>query len=105
MSIIKKREKKRKRSFSLDISTIDYKLFIVLCFQAVHNFFKENLKFLVTDTIDGSDASSKCIRVRLNSGGSHNNGRNSRKRKDRRDKPFDSRGSDNWSEHVGKFLR
>ncbi|RVW13060.1 Multisubstrate pseudouridine synthase 7 [Vitis vinifera] len=72
---------------------------------AVHNFFKENLKFLVTDTIDGSDASSKCIRVRLNSGGSHNNGRNSRKRKDRRDKPFDSRGSDNWSEHVGKFLR
>ncbi|XP_034707285.1 multisubstrate pseudouridine synthase 7 isoform X2 [Vitis riparia] len=72
---------------------------------AVHNFFKENLKFLVTDTIDGPDTSSKCIRVRLNSGGSHNNGRNSRKRKDRRDKPFDSRGSDNWSEHVGKFLR
>ncbi|KAK9293195.1 hypothetical protein L1049_021184 [Liquidambar formosana] len=72
---------------------------------AVHNFFKEKLKFLVTDTLDGPDASSKCIRVRLNSGGHHNKGRNSKKRKDRDEKPFDSRGSENWSEHVGKFLR
>ncbi|KAA8544958.1 hypothetical protein F0562_019647 [Nyssa sinensis] len=31
----------------------------------VHNFFKENLKFLVTDTVDGPDASSKCIQVQI----------------------------------------
>ncbi|XP_057962932.1 multisubstrate pseudouridine synthase 7 isoform X2 [Malania oleifera] len=72
---------------------------------AIHNFFKEKFKFLVTDTIDGPDASSKCIRVRLNSKGQCNNGRNSKKRKDRRDKPFDSRGSDHWPEDLGKFLR
>ena len=73
-------------------------------FQAVHNFFKEKLKFLVTDTIDGPDATSKCIRVRLNGGKSH--GRHSfKKRKDRDDKPYDGRGSDNWPEHLGKYLR
>ncbi|XP_048235924.1 multisubstrate pseudouridine synthase 7 isoform X2 [Ricinus communis] len=73
---------------------------------ATHNFFKEKLKFLVTDTVDGPDASSKCIRVRLNSRGNINEGnRNSKKRKDRNDKPFDSRGSDHWPEHLGKFLR
>ncbi|KAJ0014755.1 hypothetical protein Pint_20536 [Pistacia integerrima] len=72
---------------------------------AIHNFFKENFKFLVTDTIDGPDASSKCIRVRLNSGGNNGSGRNSKKRKERGDNPFDSRGSENWPEHQGKFLR
>ncbi|XVE62830.1 hypothetical protein DITRI_Ditri06bG0151600 [Diplodiscus trichospermus] len=71
---------------------------------AVHNFFKENLRFLVTDTVDGPDSSSKCIRVRLNSG-NNNKGRNSRKRKERADKPYDSRGSSHWPEHLGKFLR
>ncbi|KZV54416.1 pseudouridylate synthase 7 [Dorcoceras hygrometricum] len=35
---------------------------------AVHNFFKEKLKFLVSDTIDGPDSSTKCIRLRLDSG-------------------------------------
>ncbi|XP_060966434.1 multisubstrate pseudouridine synthase 7 [Cannabis sativa] len=69
---------------------------------AMHNFFKKNFKFLVTDTIDGPDVSSKCIRVRLDSGG---HGKNSRKRKDRGGKPFDSRGSDDWQENIGKFLR
>ncbi|KAG6773358.1 hypothetical protein POTOM_020629 [Populus tomentosa] len=72
---------------------------------AVHNFFKQNFKFLVTDTTDGPDASSKCIRVRLDSGGHKNNGRNSKKRKERGEKPFDSRGSSNWPEPLGKFLR
>ncbi|GMG99613.1 hypothetical protein Nepgr_001453 [Nepenthes gracilis] len=72
---------------------------------AVHNFFKEKLKFLVTDTVDGPEASSKCIRVRLDSGGNQNKGRSSRKRKDRGHKPFDSRGSDDWLENRGKFLR
>ncbi|WCJ43912.1 hypothetical protein M5689_024619 [Euphorbia peplus] len=69
---------------------------------AVHNFFKENFKFLVTDTVDGPDASSKCIRVRFNSGAT-----NSKKRKDRghNHTPFDSRGSDNWPDHLPKFLR
>ncbi|KAL5712506.1 tRNA pseudouridine(13) synthase [Ranunculus cassubicifolius] len=68
----------------------------------VHNFFKEKFKFLVTDTVDGPDSSSKCIRVRLNAG--NEKGR-SKKRKDRGGKPFDSRGSDDWPENVGKFLR
>ncbi|KAE8653624.1 hypothetical protein Csa_007328 [Cucumis sativus] len=71
---------------------------------AVHNFFKK-FKFLVTDTIDGPDSSSKCVRVRVDSGAQNNRGRFSKKRKERGDKPFDSRGSDNWPEHVGKFLR
>ncbi|KAH7543682.1 hypothetical protein FEM48_Zijuj02G0211100 [Ziziphus jujuba var. spinosa] len=73
--------------------------------KAIHNFFKENFKFLVTDTVDGPDASSKCIRVRLNSGGWSNRGRNSKKRKERGDKPFDSRGSEDWQGKAGKFLR
>ncbi|XP_059435871.1 multisubstrate pseudouridine synthase 7 [Corylus avellana] len=72
---------------------------------AMHNFFKQNFKFLVTDVVDGPDASSKCIRVRLNNGGHNNKGKNSKKRKERGDKPFDSRGSENWPENVGKFLR
>ncbi|KAL4377583.1 hypothetical protein GQ457_02G034650 [Hibiscus cannabinus] len=70
---------------------------------AMHNFFKENLRFLVTDTVDGPDSSSKCIRVRLNSG-NNNRGGNYKKRK-RGDKPYDSRGSSHWPEHLGKFLR
>ncbi|CAM8928097.1 unnamed protein product [Rhodiola kirilowii] len=71
---------------------------------AVHNFFKEKMKFLVTDTVDGPDESSKCIRVRVNSG-RQGNGRGSRKRKDRSGKPFDSRGSEDWRGSNGKFLR
>lgn len=70
----------------------------------IHNYFKENFKFLVTDTVDGPDASTKCIRVRLHSGGEAR-GRNSKKRKGQGDKPFDSRGSSSWPEDVGKFLR
>ncbi|KAF5207791.1 Sulfate transporter [Thalictrum thalictroides] len=70
---------------------------------AIHNFFKEKLKFLVTDTVDGPDTTSKCIRVRLNSG--HEKGKNSKKRKERGSKPFDSRGTDDWPENVGKYLR
>lgn len=73
-------------------------------FQAIHNYFKEKFKFLVTDTIDGPDASTKCIRVRVSSGG-QSKGKMSKKRKERGDKPFDSRGSSSWPEHVGKFLR
>ncbi|KAL1211648.1 hypothetical protein V5N11_023649 [Cardamine amara subsp. amara] len=72
---------------------------------AIHNFVKENFKFLVTDTVDGPDATSKCIRVRVNSGANNNRDKRSRKRKERGDKPFDSRGSEHWPEHVGKFLR
>ncbi|KAK4787053.1 hypothetical protein SAY86_010886 [Trapa natans] len=71
---------------------------------AIHHYFKENFKFLVTDTVDGPDASTKCIRVRINSGGGAS-ARNSKKRKERGDKPFDSRGSSSWPEDVGKFLR
>ncbi|XP_074328781.1 multisubstrate pseudouridine synthase 7-like [Apium graveolens] len=72
---------------------------------AMHNFFKENVKFLVTDTVDGPDAASKCIRVRLNSGGNTGRGKNSKKRKERNEKSYDSRGSKNWPEHLGKFIK
>ncbi|CAO2837057.1 unnamed protein product [Amaranthus hypochondriacus] len=71
---------------------------------AVHNFFKEKLKFLVTDTIDGPQDSSKCIRVWHKSAGNQKR-RNCRKRKDRFDKPFDKRDSHDWGDHLGKFLR
>ncbi|CAJ1961042.1 unnamed protein product [Sphenostylis stenocarpa] len=73
--------------------------------KEMHNFFKENFKFLVTDVVDGPDASSKCIRVRLNSAEANSKGKNSKKRKERGDKPFDSRGSENWPENIGKFVR
>ncbi|KAL6494499.1 hypothetical protein OROGR_031299 [Orobanche gracilis] len=73
---------------------------------AIHHFFKERLTFLVTDTVDGPDSLSKCVRVRLNSGSNNGRGRiPSRKRKDRGDKSYDSRGSDSWPTHTGKFLR
>ncbi|VFQ70338.1 unnamed protein product [Cuscuta campestris] len=71
----------------------------------IHNFIKEKMRFLVTDTVDGPDNSSKCIRVRLNVGGNSGRGKNSRKRKDRGEKPYDSRGSDHWPQELGKFLR
>ena len=71
----------------------------------MHNFFKENFKFLVTDTVDGPAASSKSIRVWLKSGNNSGRDRNSKKRKDRGYKPYDNRGSDSWPEHLGKFLR
>ncbi|XP_072952200.1 multisubstrate pseudouridine synthase 7 [Typha angustifolia] len=73
----------------------------------VHNFFKKNFKFLVTDTVEGSDGKEKCIRVRLAGGGN----KRGKKRKGmvssdlKDDRPFDSRGSDNWPVHLGKFLR
>lgn len=71
----------------------------------MHNFVKEHFTFLVTDTVDGPDTSSKCIRVWFNAGGNNGKGQNSRKRKDRADKPYDNRGSDNWPDHLDKFLR
>ncbi|CAL9088163.1 unnamed protein product [Musa textilis] len=72
----------------------------------VHNFFKRNFKFLVTDTVEESEGSSKCIRVRFSSGKGGGMSKRGMKRKDTKDdKPFDSRGSKNWPEHIGKFLR
>ena len=68
----------------------------------MYNFSNKNFKFLVIDTIDGPDVSSKCIRVRLDSDG---HGKNSRKRKERGSKPFDSRGADDCQDNIGKFLR
>ncbi|XP_068634278.1 multisubstrate pseudouridine synthase 7 [Aristolochia californica] len=77
----------------------------------VHNFFKSNFKFLVTDTVDGLDSSTKCVRLRFSSGAQHGRGWNSRKRKDRESNgaskaaiSFDSRGSNDWPEGIGKFL-
>ncbi|PKA64964.1 tRNA pseudouridine13 synthase [Apostasia shenzhenica] len=75
----------------------------------VHYFFKTSFKFLVTDTVDGNEDSSKCIRVRFFSGEGAK-GRRGKKRKDMENsqrtehRPFDSRGADNWSEDR-KFLR
>jgi tRNA pseudouridine13 synthase len=74
----------------------------------VHDFFKRNFKFLVTNTVEHSDGIQKCIRVRLGPGPRGGRGRN-RKEMDgsgwRDDKPFDSRGSTSWPYHLGKFLR
>jgi tRNA pseudouridine13 synthase len=74
----------------------------------VHNFFKRNFKFLVTDTVEHTDGIQKCIRVRMVSGPSARRGRNRRDINDsgwRDDKPFDSRGSATWPYHLGKYLR
>ncbi|XP_052204944.1 multisubstrate pseudouridine synthase 7 [Diospyros lotus] len=72
---------------------------------AVHKFFKEHFKFLVTDTVDGPDPSSKCIRVWLDARWNGDRSRNIKKRKDRGHKPYDNRGSDDWPDHLDKFLR
>jgi hypothetical protein len=45
----------------------------------VHDFFKRNFKFLVTDTVEHSDGIQKCIRVRLGSGPRGGRGRNRRR--------------------------
>ncbi|XP_042392688.1 pseudouridylate synthase 7 homolog isoform X2 [Zingiber officinale] len=71
----------------------------------VHNFFKKNFKFLVTDTVEESGENSKYIRVRRCSGNGGGPSKRGMKRKDKDDKPFDSRGSKSWPEHLGKFLR
>ncbi|KAG6506089.1 hypothetical protein ZIOFF_031404 [Zingiber officinale] len=71
----------------------------------VHNFFKKNFKFLVTDTVEESGENSKYIRVRRRSGNGGGPSKRGMKRKDKDDKPFDSRGSKSWPEHLGKFLR
>jgi len=98
---------------------------------AVHNFFKANLCFLVTDTIEGTDPNAKCVRVRFyNRQEEHGRNRGcgrqgDKKRKNRGgrrdgnvkrgkydgslpgdlDQVFDSRGADEWPEDRGKFLR
>ncbi|KAH7661468.1 Pseudouridine synthase TruD protein [Dioscorea alata] len=75
----------------------------------VHNFFKRNFKFLVTDTVEEAD--TKCVRVRFCSGDGGAKNKRGKKRKEpggsgpKNERPFDSRGSDNWPEHLGKFLR
>ncbi|XP_037472825.1 pseudouridylate synthase 7 homolog [Triticum dicoccoides] len=91
----------------------------------VHNFFKKNFKFLVTDTVEHSDGVQKYIRVRVGSeagggrgrggggrgGGGRGGGGRGRKRKNMNgsdwgdDRPFDSRGSSSWPANAGKFLR
>ncbi|VAH09077.1 unnamed protein product [Triticum turgidum subsp. durum] len=91
----------------------------------VHNFFKRNFKFLVTDTVEHSDGVQKYIRVRVGSeagggrgrggggrgGGGRGGAGRGRKRKNMNgsdwgdDRPFDSRGSSSWPAHAGKFLR
>lgn len=82
-----------------------------LAVQDVHNFFKKNFNFLVTDTVEGSDGNERCIRVRFSLKEAGGGSRRGKKRKntghsDSNDgRPFDSRGSDSWPEHLGKFLR
>ncbi|XP_049932153.1 multisubstrate pseudouridine synthase 7 [Nymphaea colorata] len=79
---------------------------------AVHNFFKSNFKFLITDTVEGPDSLSKCVRVRFYASKQHGGGRNAKKRKMASSdsvegesfQPFDSRGAKNWPDNIGKFL-
>lgn len=99
---------------------------------ALHDFFKTNLNFLVTDTIEGTDSNAKCVRVRYypNKKGAHGRDRDCRGQGDKKrknwgskedrnskrgksdgslsgdfDQAFDSRGADGWPEDRGKFLR
>ncbi|MCO5550021.1 hypothetical protein L7F22_003498 [Adiantum nelumboides] len=86
---------------------------------AIHKFFKSRFSFLVTDTVDGPDSKSKCVRVRIldeKSGGGRNKGKRMRdlcgKNKGKRQKHdgchqgFDSRGADdNWPSQRGKYLQ
>eukprot|EP00250_Pteridium_aquilinum_P011521 c20125_g1_i1 orf=439-2703(-) len=85
----------------------------------VHSFVKSRLPFLVTDTVDGPDSKSKCVRVRVvddNCKGGRNNGKRMRGFKGSRDKKkrqkhengdqgFDSRGAEDWPSQHGKFLQ
>lgn len=85
----------------------------------VHNFFKGRLPFLVTDTVDGPDSKSKCVRVRFlseNATGGRNNGKRMREIRGNRGKSkrqkhdaggqgFDSRGADNWPSQHGKYVQ
>ncbi|KQK09991.1 pseudouridylate synthase 7 homolog isoform X2 [Brachypodium distachyon] len=82
----------------------------------VHDFFKRNFMFLVTDTVEHSDGVQRCIRVRLRPGPGRrrNAGETGVNRKGmgssgssgwRDDRPFDSRSSIAWPYHLGKFLR
>uniref|UniRef100_A0A0E0C8C4 TRUD domain-containing protein n=1 Tax=Oryza meridionalis TaxID=40149 RepID=A0A0E0C8C4_9ORYZ len=79
----------------------------------VHDFFKRNFEALLTDTVEHSDGIQRCIRVRLKPGrrerkdvdgrGRNRKGAGSSGWRD--DKPFDSRGSIIWPDHLGKFIR
>ncbi|CAN6462848.1 unnamed protein product [Victoria cruziana] len=79
---------------------------------AVHNFFKRNFNFLITDTIEGPDPLSKCVRVRFHASKQHGSAQNAKKRKMSNNdsnegesfQPFDSRGAKNWPDNIGKFL-
>ncbi|KAJ7515119.1 hypothetical protein O6H91_23G071800 [Diphasiastrum complanatum] len=86
----------------------------------VHNFFKSRLPHLITDTVDGPDNASKCIRVRFCTGKKNrgtrgrtdikdNNFHNKRQKQDVKGgaelQPFDGRGADNWPTHRPKFLQ
>ncbi|CAA6658521.1 unnamed protein product [Spirodela intermedia] len=77
----------------------------------VHNFFKKNMRSLITDVVEVTPGDAKCVRVRFSGGGRGDMGRSGKKRKamddkcSKEDKRFDSRGSKGWPEHLGKFLR
>lgn len=68
---------------------------------------------MLTDTVEHSDGIQRCIRVRLKPGrrerrdvdgrGRNRKGTGSSGWRD--DKPFDSRGSIIWPDHLGKFIR
>ncbi|KAH7298366.1 hypothetical protein KP509_25G039600 [Ceratopteris richardii] len=85
----------------------------------IHNFFKNRFSFLVTDTVDGPDSSSKCVRVRFWDrrcdgglkrkrlrGPSGNKNKSKHQKHDGDVEQFDSRGaSDDWPSQRGKFLQ
>uniref|UniRef100_A0A0E0JPB4 TRUD domain-containing protein n=1 Tax=Oryza punctata TaxID=4537 RepID=A0A0E0JPB4_ORYPU len=79
----------------------------------VHDFFKRNFESLLTDTVEHSDGIQRCIRVRLKQGrrewrdvdGRVRNRKGTGSSGWRDDRPFDSRGSIIWPDHLGKFIR
>lgn len=84
---------------------------------AIHNFFKGRLPFLVTDTIDGNDSKSKCVRVRVLTDDSSGRGSTLKRTRDSRGKwekhkrqkhngqEFDTRGAESWPTARGKYLQ
>lgn len=88
--------------------------------QAIHNFFKTHLTFLVTDTVDGPTSKEKCIRLRYDNGkrtggfrkrerdfGPKHSWDNKRQKPSNSvmSQPYDSRGADDWPSDRPKFLR
>lgn len=104
-------------------------MWLCLALQIIHAFFKTQLTFITSDTVDGPTSTEKCIRLRHQSG-NHGGGNNRFQKRGREqggrgrggrgwdrdskrhksnegdsDQPYDARGSDGWPSDRPKFLQ